>query len=300
MQVFLTGATGYIGGAVAHAMIAAGHNVICLARNEEKAGQLASLGCRSRIGALTDPKILAEAARAADGAIHAAFSWGADAPQVDGAAVDAMLQALEGSRKPFLYTSGAWVMGSTGDRIAGESAPLRPPEIVAWRQAVERRVLDATERGVRGVVIRPAVVFGRNGGMAGTFVRLAREQGVVRIVGEGKNRWSWVHVDDLADLYVRAFEKAGAGELFLAADGPAVPVGEVAQAAAGLADPPAVVRFLPVEEARKEMGPLADALLLDQCIGSTKAGRLLGWVPKRRSVLEELAGGSYAAFKGTG
>ncbi len=112
----------------------------------------------------------------------------------------------------------------------------------------------------------------------------------VRIVGDGENRWTFVHVDDLADLYVRALERSPAGEVYLAASGPAVPVREVARAAGRGGE----VETWPIEEARRELGLLSDALTLDQLVASTKAARLLGWVPRGPSVLEELAAGSYA------
>jgi nucleoside-diphosphate-sugar epimerase len=233
---------------------------------------------------------LASAATGADGIIHTAFQWGADGGRHDEAAVAAMLRAIERSGKPFVYTSGVWVHGNTGGKVAGESSPLNPPAIVAWRPAVERLVLDAAGKDVRTAVIRPAMVYGRGGGILAGFVQSVRQTGRVRIVGDGENRWTFVHVDDLADLYVRALERSPAGEVYLAASGPAVPVREVARAAGRGGE----VETWPIEEARRELGLLSDALTLDQLVASTKAARLLGWVPRGPSVLEELAAGSYA------
>jgi nucleoside-diphosphate-sugar epimerase len=128
------------------------------------------------------------------------------------------------------------------------------------------------------------MVFGRGGGFAGDFVRQARERGEIRIVGTGENRWPFVHVDDLADLYVLALA-AEAGSLYFASAGPSIPVKEVALAAAHGAR----VESIPLEAARRALGPVAEALVLDQIISSRKAARELGWSPKSKPVLEELA-----------
>ena len=156
---------------------------------------------------------------------------------------------------------------------------------------MERLVLDAAPRGARGVVIRPAMVYGRGGGMAMSFVRSAREHGAARMVGDGNNRWTWVHVDDLADLYVRLLD-APAGTLVLAASGPAVRVREVAEAASRAAGAGGKVEATPLEQARANLGPYADALALDQQVTARRAAELPGWRPEARRVLDEIASGS--------
>ncbi|MDW8354455.1 MAG: NAD-dependent epimerase/dehydratase family protein [Bryobacterales bacterium] len=298
MNILITGATGYIGGAVAEAVQAAGLQVTAAVRDPEKASRLTARGFRTVLAALENPGALGAAAQEADGVIHTALARGPEAGPLDQAAVETMLEALEGTGKVFVYTSGCWVHGNTGGRVAGESSPLDPPPIVAWRPAVERLVQDACQRKVRGVVIRPAMVYGRGGGVLAEFVRTAREQGVVRFVGTGENHWTFVHLDDLADLYVRALEHAPAGEIFLAAEGPAYKVREVAEAASRAGGADGRVEAWPLEEARRVLGPVADGLVLDQKLGSTKALRLLGWMPKGRPVIDELLLGSYARAAG--
>jgi nucleoside-diphosphate-sugar epimerase len=290
MTVFVTGATGYIGTAVVQALRAAGHEVHGLARSPGAAETLRKAGAEVVDGALTDLVVLARAARAADAVIHLGATGKADQAEVDTAAVRAMLNAVEGSGKRFVYTSGIWVLGDTGDRVADEDAPLDPTPLVAWRAEVEATVREAAAWAIRPVVVRPAVVYGRGGGTPGTFVASARKKGVVRYVGDGTQRWPFVHVDDLAELYLRALE-APAGMVLNAAAGPSLPVREVAEAAAEANG--AQVEAWPLEEARERLGPYADALALDQRVSAARAATL-GWKPSRPSVLDELRSGSYA------
>ena len=215
---------------------------------------------------------------------------GADAGQVDRAAVEAMVGALAQFNRPFIYTSGCWVLGNTGYKIADEDTPLAPTPLVAWRPANERLVLEAAGHGVQGIVLRPAMVYGRGGGLVTSFVQSAREHGAARVIGDGQNRWTFVHVDDLAALYVLALRSA-AGTLLFAAHGAAVRVREVAEAASRAAGADGKVETVPIEEARKTMGPFADALALDQQISGGRAQRVLNWQPRGPSVLEELARG---------
>jgi nucleoside-diphosphate-sugar epimerase len=278
-KILVTGATGYIGTAVCERLLERDFEPLGLARSEAAAEKLRSLGIAPRIGNLTDAGSLAAACREADGVVHAAMQWGPDAGSIDSRAVTVMLDALAGTEKTFLYTSGTWVMGGTGGRLAGEMFPLKPPPLVAWRPAVERMVQDAVERKIRSIVLRPAMVYGRGGGAFGRLVA-----GTLPVIGDGGNHWSLVHVDDLADLYIAALERAPAGELYVASAGQPVKLHDLAAAAGN-------TFRIPLEEARASIGPVADCYVLDQRIGSTKAGRQLGWIPKRPTPLELLRSG---------
>ena len=281
MNLFLTGATGYIGSAVTERLIAAGHAVAGLARSDASARKLERAGASAVRGDLRDVAVIEAAARQSDGVIHLAMEFNGDAPLLDRSAVEAILAGLRRSGKPFLYTSGIWVMGNTGGQVVDETTPVNPTPLVAWRPAHEKLVLGA--EFVRGIVIRPAMVYGRGGGFVASFMQAAKK-GVVQFVGAGENRWPFVHVDDLADLYVRALH-AAPGSLYFATAGPSVPVRQVAERAAHGAR----VEAMPVDEARKTMGALAEALTLDQLVSARKAERELGWMPRGKPVLEELA-----------
>lgn len=291
MKVFLTGATGYIGSAVAERLLAAGHEVVGLARSEEAARKLEAAGARPALGDLNDSDVISRAAREADGVIHAAATGDAGAPEADAQAVAAILDALEGTNKPFIYTSGTWVLGDTNDRVADEETPLNPTPLVAWRPANEQLVLDGSGRGVRSIILRPGMVYGRGGGSVGEMVESGKRKGTVRFVGTGENRWPLIHVDDLADLYLKALENAPAGTLLLVASGPSMRVREIAEAASRAAGAEGRVESWPIEQARERLGFYADALVLDQQASGAKAEQLLGWTPRASSLLEELERG---------
>jgi nucleoside-diphosphate-sugar epimerase len=228
---------------------------------------------------MNDRDLIAKTVRTCDAAVHAAVEYSAEVQRLDRSVVEAVGEGFSGSGKAFLYTSGIWVMGDTGGRIVDETSPVHPTPLVAWRPEHEQLVLKAS--GFRGIVIRPAVVYGRGGGLVGGFARAGAATGVVQIVGTGENRWPLVDVEDLADLYVLALN-AEAGSVYFAAAGPSIPVRSLAAHAA----PGAQVQAVPVEEARKTMGPLADALVLDQQVTAKKAVEELRWNPSRPGVLQ--------------
>ncbi|HEV2084805.1 MAG TPA: NAD-dependent epimerase/dehydratase family protein [Gemmatimonadales bacterium] len=292
MRIFLTGASGYIGTAVAERLRAAGHEVTGLARSDASAAKLKSAGIQPLRGDFSDPKSVGSAAGAADGVISLATTYD---PAIDGPAIDAILDALAGSNKPFVYTSGIWSHGDTAGKVVDETSPPNPAALVAWRQKVEDRVLEGAKRGIRTVVIRPAIVYGRGGGIPAGFVDSARKEGAARYVGTGKNRWPLVHLDDLADLYLLALEKAPPGTLLLGVSGPSRLVSEIAAAASRGAGAGGRTVATPLEEARKKLGAYADALVLDQQASGRRAQELLGWKPRRPDVLEDIERGSYAS-----
>ena len=283
MRILLTGASGYIGSAVARAALAAGHDVDGLVRHGS--GGEPPDGVRAVPGDITDPAALARAARGADAVIHTAADPADGDGSIERAAVATLLGELAGSGRALVYTSGTWVLGSTGDIPATERAPLNPPPIVAARPGIEAMVRSAAANGVRSVVIRPANVYG--GGRGYLDRLLTPQDGVVRHFEDGANRWSVVHVDDLAALYVLAVERAGAGAVFHGATG-SVRARDAAAAAAGAAG--AVSAAWPRAEAEEEWGAAVEAYLLDQVVSSERARRELGWAPQAPGLIEELRG----------
>ncbi|MFK8911472.1 SgcJ/EcaC family oxidoreductase [Streptomyces sp. YS-3] len=296
MKVLLIGASGYIGSAVSAHLADAGHQVVALVRT---AGRK-DTGHEQRVGDLTDPASLTRAVTSdIDAVVDLAPPTG-DA-EVDAAAITALTDPLRGTGRAFVYASGVWVLGATGPEAADESAPVNPLPIVGYRPAIERQVLDTAADGVRATVIRPGIVHGNGGGIPALLVELARKHGVGTYVGEESVHWPMVHVDDLADLFVAAVEKAPAGTLWHGVTEPAVAVRDLAAAAGAAAGVGGEPQSWPLEDARAELGaPFADALALDQTVSGDAARENLGWLPRRAGAVADVRELSYLPVDTTG
>ena len=291
MRIFLTGATGYIGGAVLDALVRAGHDVTALVRTSEKAKGVAKRGAHPVIGNLADPESFKGAAEAQDGYIHTAFDYSASGgPAVDRLAIDALIAAAKrprtsggGStqRRFIVYTSGVWVLGKTPEPAA-EDAPINPIAMVAYRPEHERRVLDAASDQLRTIVVRPGVVYGGGTGIVSDLFKSA-SNGLVRVIGDGNNHWPCVYDRDLADLYARIAARDDAAGVYHANDEGDERVNDIVSAIKPYLPVKPDVRYVPIEEARSKMGAYADALALDQVVRSPRA-RALGWTPTLHSV----------------
>jgi len=292
MRVLVTGATGLIGGAVARRLAAAGHDVVGLARSEASAAALTDKGYQPARGDLENAASIANAVQGVDAVVHAASPNDHNSAVADEAATRAIIDALRGTSKRFLYTSGCFLYGATGDTPATEDSPLDPLEMVRFRQALELEILGAAADGVHGIIIRPAWVYGNHAWTTMMMYSSAREHGAARYVGNGQNRWTCVHVEDLADLYLLALEKAAPASIFNGAHGAAIPLIEIARAASEGAGAEGRVTEWPLGEARQALGGFSDAIACDQVVSGMRAERELGWLPLRHSILEELR--SYA------
>ena len=284
MQVFVTGGTGYIGKRLIAELVEGGHEVAALNRSSEKAPMLESLGATPLEGNLHQPGAWRDAASVADAAIHVAFDYGAP-EQGDRMALDALLEATDEGGGHLIYTSGCWVVGDTEGEVVGDDAPTdRPAEIVRWRVPHERQVVEASRENRRAAVVRPGIVYGREGGLVARMFETARDTGAAEFVGGGFNHWSLIHVDDLARLYRIVLEE-GAYGIIQAVDGEPKQVADVAGTASVAADAGGETRPVPLEEARSRIGAMADALCLDQRLAAPRA-RELGWEPRRESFTE--------------
>ena len=283
MQVFLTGGTGYIGAAVLDALIKSGHHVTALVRDPEKAARLEARGATPVMGELAGPARYLKQATAAEAVVHTAFESSPRGPASDKAFLDAVLPALASTGAPrvFLFTSGIWVLGAAPEPV-DESSPLAPIPIASWRPAHEQQVLAAASATVRTAVIRPGIVYGGATGIVSDMLKDALN-GLVRVIGDGRNRWPSVYHRDLGDLYARILATPDASGVFHATDDEDERVGDIADAIASHVDPHADIRHMPIAEARTKMGPYADALALDQLVRSPRA-RALGWTPTMRGI----------------
>jgi nucleoside-diphosphate-sugar epimerase len=243
------------------------------------------------IGNLADPESYRAAAEAQDGYVHTAYDDTANrGPLVDRLALDTLLAAARRPRtvgaatpvKRFvIYTSGSWVLGRTPDPVA-EDAPTNPIAMASWRPEHEAIVLAAQSADLRTAVVRPGVVYGGGEGMVGELFKSAAN-GLVRVIGDGNNRWPLIYDRDLADLYARLAQRTEASGIFHANDEGDERLNDIVSAIKPHLQLTPDVRHVPLEEARAKMGDYAELLSLDQVVRSPRA-RALGWAPSLHSV----------------
>ena len=274
MNIFLTGATGYLGSALRSTFTSAGHEVTSLVRDPAKAATIPG----AVVGDMRDRETVRRLAAAADAVVATATPGDESSAAADTDFVDAVLAGLAPGRT-FLRTGGSWVHGS-GDDIT-EETPLDPPALVAWRLPLDARVLAAP--GIRSMLIEPGIVYGHGGGIPNLVVA-----GDGRLIGPGTQHWCTIHVDDLTALYLAVLERGTTGARYLAVSGDNPTVREIGEAAHGRVepeDPAATVARL---------GDFGAALLLDQQAGGGRARQELSWKPTRPSLVEEIGAGGYA------
>lgn len=290
MNVFLTGAAGFIGGSIATGLVKAGHQVTGLVRSADQAEEMRRLGIAPVIGTLDDSTLLADQARQADAVINAASSD-------HRGAVEALLGALRGSDKVFLHTSGSSIVGDASgglasERIYYEDQLPEPTVDKVARVAIDNLVLGAAAFGVRSAVLCNTLIYGHSQGVNRDSVQLprllkqARKSGVVRHVGTGRNIWSNVHIDDVVALYLLALSKTPAGAFYFVESGEAAFI-EMTTAMARALNLGAPQDW-PLADAEAEWGyEMANyGLGSNSRVRGGKARELLGWVPGRTSVTE--------------
>jgi nucleoside-diphosphate-sugar epimerase len=290
MRIFLTGANGFIGGAVASALIAGGHRVRGLVRDQAKADAVAAHGVAAVVGSLDDAALLQAEARAADAVVNAASSD-------HRGAVEALMAGLAGSGKPFIHSSGSSIvadqaMGEPSDRIFREATPFAPLADKAARVAIDRMVCEA--HGIRAVVLCNAMIYGHALGAPAqsvqipALVRQAKASGVARYIGRGLNRWSNVHIADVAALYALAIAKAPAGTFMYVESGEEA-LGEIAKTIAARLDLGAAQSWSADEAIAAWGRPTAVFSLGSNSRVRGRAAAGLGWSPKQRSVTRWIA-----------
>lgn len=281
MRILLTGGTGYIGSTVLDRLIAADHQVTAVVRSQTSSLRVTDAGATAVIGDLYDAQWLASELAQHEAAIHTAAPDDGTAPALDDAVIDAVIQAFGGTDKPYLHTGGIWTYGD--NPAIHEAGPIAPAAISEWRTEREARLLASD---VRATVIQPGIVYGRGQGVINTLTGGPRRaDGALTLIGSGDQHWTTVHVDDVADLYVLAFDAKG-GETYVAASGDNPTVRELAETVSDS------VIAETTEAARERLGAgFADALLLDQQASGAKARQDLGWSPKSPSLIDELRAG---------
>src|SRR4051812_49303135 len=291
MKVALTGATGFIGSHVRGELQQPGHEVTALVRDDANAKTAAAKDATPVVVDLYARSAVVSALSDADGAIHTASPGDETSADLDSTVVDAAIEAFDGTGKPYLHITGAWVYGE--NTHISEESPIAAPAMVSWKEPIAQRALDAGN--MRGVVIAPGVAYGDGGGgVPGLLLGSPRDDaGNLIMLGTGRQHWATVHVADVADFFRRALEDDSARGHYVIGDGLNPTVAELTEAAAVAADAPGAVPGSE-EEARARLGdPFAEVLLLDQGTAAAKARAELDWSPSHPGLVDEFCGGSY-------
>jgi nucleoside-diphosphate-sugar epimerase len=290
MKVALTGATGFIGSHILAELRDHGHEVTALVRDGDQ-DKVAGRGATPAVVDLYDRPAVVRVLGEADGAAHTASPGDETSAQFDAAVADAAIEAFAGTGKPYLHMSGLWIYGD--NTSINEESPIQSPALVAWREPIERRVLDAN--GMRGVVIGAGVAYGDGGGgVPGLVLASPRDDaGNLIMLGTGQQHWSTIHAADLADCFRRVLESDSARGRYVLGDGRNPTVAEVTEAAAVAAGAPGAVPGSD-DEARARLGDyFAEVLLLDQGADAAKARADLDWSPSRPGLVDDYRSGSY-------
>jgi nucleoside-diphosphate-sugar epimerase len=298
MRVFVTGATGFIGSAVVQELLAAGHAVLGLARNDAAAEALAALGVQAHRGDLLDVESLAAGARACDGVIHTAFIHDfanfASVCETDRRAVEALGAALAGSDRTLLVSSGTPIARGPGRLATEDDPPAFTPEQFP-RVASELATARAAELGVRAAVVRlPPTVHGDGDrAFVPILIDLARRKGAAAHVGDGLNRWPAVHRLDAARLFRLALEAGAPDARYHAAAEEGVPMREIAAVIGRRLGVPVASRT--ADEAAAHFGWFAHFAAVDNPTSSALTRQRLGWRPTHPDLLADLDRPSYFA-----
>jgi nucleoside-diphosphate-sugar epimerase len=285
-NVFVTGASGYIGNAVACAFQLAGFSVIGLVRSQEKAHSLELQNIIPLIGDLNRPETYHEAIKNADLIIHCAVDYG----NKSGAESIFLKTLLDESKhfdvatKQFIYTSGVWAIGNT-EKTFHEDDTCHPLNSVKWRLEHEQLLLKACTDKFHVAILRPGCVYGGSGGLTAYWFKSA-QTGSVEVVGNGGNHWAMVNVLDLARAYVYAAEEKLSNCVLNIVDDTHYSVKEMALAVATVADIPESIHFLSTEEAQLKYGALSEGLLIDQQISNQRCKKILEWLPQHPGFVE--------------
>ncbi|KAJ6003921.1 hypothetical protein N7540_013203 [Penicillium herquei] len=296
MHVFVTGATGFVGQAVVQELLDAGHTVTGLARSEASASSLQKKGVEVVRGSLGDIDSMKRAASKADGVIHLAFDPDftkfAENAQAERTALFAMIDALTGSNKPLVFTSGtmALVKGEMGT----EDSPAETNTKFSARTATEQQALDLSSKGVRVSCVRLSVTTHGDGdkGFVWQMAELARANGQSVYVGNGLNRWPAVHRRDAARLFRLALEKGAAATSYHAVSEECIPMKDIAEAIGKSMRLPTVSQDF--EAASKHFaGFLVYPVSADNPASSKKTREQLGWSPSEPTLLADIEAGIY-------
>jgi nucleoside-diphosphate-sugar epimerase len=295
MQVFVTGASGWIGTGLVHELIGAGHAVVGLARSDASAARLAAIRASALRGDLDDPDSLRRGAAAADAVVHLAnkHDWADPAgnDRTERVAVQAMLDALAGSGKPFVIANG--LSGIAEGRVVFETDASPAVGVDSDRGGSENLALESAARGIRSMTVRFApTVHGRGDwGFVSWLVEAARKQGVSGYIGDGSALWSAVHLGDAARLIRLGMENAPAGTRMHAVAEQGIATRTIAEALGAVLDLP--VRSIDAADAGAHFGVVGHFFGQTVAGSSERTRALLSWEPCGPGLIEEILADVY-------
>jgi nucleoside-diphosphate-sugar epimerase len=295
MRVFVTGATGFIGSALVPQLLAAGHQVLGLARSDSGAQQLLVSGAEVHRGDIYDLESIRSGAANADAVIHLAFnhefSKFAENCETDRRVIETIGDVLAGSNRMFLITSGVAMGTSKPGQITTEDDPAVSSSVIP-RAASEEQAAAVASPGVRVVIVRlPQVHDTRKQGLVSYAIQIARQKGIAAYVGEGRNRWAAAPVHDVARLYHLALEKGEGNIRYNAVAEEGVSLRDIAETIGRGLNIPAV--SLTPQEADAHFGWLSRFVQWDIAASSAKTRQQLGWNPTGPTLLTDLANMDY-------
>jgi nucleoside-diphosphate-sugar epimerase len=291
MKIALTGATGFVGSHILMELQSHNHEVTALVRDDTEAATVVASGAAPAVVDLYDQPAVVKVFSDSDGAVHTASPGDETSAKLDSAVVDAAIEAFADNGKPYAHISGLWVFGS--NLSITEDAPYNAPAMVAWKEAIDRRILD--EPGMRGILIVSGTAYGDGGGgIPGILLGSPRDNdGSLIMLGTGRQHWATVHVADLAAVFRAVLENDIARGKYVVGNGLKPTVAELTEAAAEAVGAPGAVPGSD-QEARTRLGDyFAEVLLLDQATNAAKVRAALGWQPTHLGLAEEFRSGSY-------
>ena len=296
MRIFVTGASGYVGSAAVKDMLAAGHEVIGLARSDDSEVKVRALGAEPLRGELTNHESLRRGAEQADAVAHFAFihdfSKFAENGRIDAAAIAAIGEALAGTGKPFVTTSGTGLMAQ--GKLLTED--MERPDDEGLPRLSEQAAKKLLDKGVKAMVVRlPQVNGPQNHGFVPILIQNAREKGYAAYVGDGGNRWPAAHRDDAARVYRLAIETGRAGRNYHAVAEEGLRMRDIAGVIAeGLGVP---LRAITPEEAKGYFGWFTMFAQMDNPVSSAITRAELGWEPTGPTTFEDMRNEDYFVKK---
>jgi nucleoside-diphosphate-sugar epimerase len=320
MKILVTGATGFIGGAVARKLLQQGHQVVAMSQTEDAFAKLRAAGMTPVIGDFANPATLAAPVTEVDAVVSLAsigqIEGTPESFAKDRDAVAVMIGAAGDAGKPFIFTSGSAIFGvftkgEASPTIFDEDHPVPPASVfappmaeipqplidgfggsMAPRAETEKAVLNAV--GVRGIVIRPGLVYGEGRGYdLPNLIALTKTHGAAPHLGTGGVRQGYVHLDDLVEVYALALERAPAGSM-LHGVSDEIALGDLAVAISRLVAAKGRTESLSLMEMYTRGGDRGVSLSVNKRLASDKTRKVLNWTPSRYDILEDVEHGSYA------